>query len=228
VFHWLQSLIAHQGYWVVFLVVFLNNLCFPVPGDTMLLGSGFLVGKGIMSFWLAVATGTGACFLGAVGGYGLGFRFGRRFFLEKISWLQLKPKRVNQVERFFQRYGAKAVFFARFIALLHPVTGILAGMWKTPLRPFLFYNLAGAFCYSAIYTSVGFFFGERWDLFKSWVGPVFLYVILIAAALLTLGLFLRRSIQDFFDHRSARKSKRTEEMKMKSASVLFPRRSRRK
>jgi len=197
VLDWLQSLVAHHGYWVVFLVVFFNNLCLPVPGDTTLLGAGFLAGKGIFSFWVVVATGTGACFLGGNGGYWIGLRFGHRI-LKKIRLLQITPERVEKGERFFEKYGAKVVFFARFVALLHPVTGLLAGMWKTPLRPFLFYNLAGALAYAVTYTLVGYFFGQKWELFKSWVGPIALYVLLIVVALLFLGLFLRRSIRAFF------------------------------
>ncbi len=176
----------------------MNNLCFPVPGDTTLVGAGFLVGKGILSLWAVIATGTAAAFLGGNGGYWLGSRYGLQL-LKKIHWLQITPRRVKQLEGFSQRFGAKAVFLARFVALLHPVTGLLAGMWKTPFKPFLIYNLAGAFGYSALYTLVGYFFGQRWELFKTWLGPVALYVILIAVALLVLGLFLRRSIHAFFD-----------------------------
>jgi undecaprenyl-diphosphatase len=186
---------------VVFPVVFLNNLCFPVPGDTTLLGAGFLVGKGHLSLWAVIATGTAAAFLGGNGGYWLGSRFGP-WLLKKIHWLQITPQRVQQVEGFFEKYGAKAVFFARFVALLHPVTGLLAGMWKTPLRPFLIYNLAGSAGYATVYTLVGYFFGQRWERFKSWAGPAALYVVLIAVAILILGLFLRRSIHAFFSRHS--------------------------
>lgn len=162
----------------------------------MLLGGGFLAQKGVFSLWAVVATGASASFLGCSGGYWLGLRFGRRV-LKKIRWLQVKPERIEQGERFFEKYGPKVVFFARFIAMLHPVIGLLAGMWKTPWRPFLFYNLAGAFCYTLIYTLAGYFFGQKWEIFKNWLGPVALYAILIVAALLTLGLFLRSSIHAF-------------------------------
>ncbi len=223
-FHWLQALLAHQGYWVIFLVVFLNNLCFPVPGDSMLLGGGFLAEKGILSLWAVIAVGTGGCFLGGNGGYWFGSRFGYRF-LKKNRWLQVSPQRIGQIEYFFKKYGAKAVFLARFVALLHPVTGLLAGMGRTPFRLFLFYNLAGAFAYSALYALVGYFFGQRWELFKSWIGPVALYTILIAAALFSLGLFLRHSIRDFFDSFSSRKeAKRGKNKKIqKPSSVGHPR-----
>ncbi len=194
--HWLHSLLAHYGYWAVFSVVFLNNLCFPVPGDTLLLGGGFLAQKGVLSLWAVIATGTTAGFLGSNGGYWLGLRYGRSL-LKKISWLRVRPEKFRQWERFFGKYGPKVVFFARFVALLHPVIGLLAGMWKTPWRPFLFYNLAGVFGYVTLYTLVGYFFGQKWEIFKSWLGPIALYAVLIFAALLTLGVFLRHAVHAF-------------------------------
>ena len=202
--HWFLSLLSHGGFWVIFLVVFLNNLCFPIPGDTMLLGAGFLSQKGDLSLWVSMGTGTAASFLGCTGGYWIGERLGYRL-LTKMPWLQMTPKRVKHIESFFEKFGPKAVFFARFVALLHPITGLLAGMWKTPLRPFLIYNLAGSACYATIYILVGYFFGQRWELFKSWIGPVALYTILIATALSILGLFLRNAIQGFFTERSGKK-----------------------
>ena len=214
-FHWLQNLLVHQGYWVVFLVLFLNNLCFPVPGDSMLLGGGFLAQRGILHLWAVIAVGTGGCFLGGNGGYWIGSRFGRRF-LKNNRWLQVTPERVAQMDRFFAKFGAKVVFFARFVALLHPVTGILAGIGKTPFRPFLFYNLAGAFAYSTLYALVGYFFGQRWEFFKGWLGPVALYTILIAAALFSLGLFLRNSIRTFFVGLSSGKKNRREQREKSS------------
>lgn len=161
----------------------------------MLLGGGFLVGRGVFSFWAVVSIGTAACFLGSSGAYWIGLRFGRQF-LEKIRWFRVHPQRVEQMDRFFEKFGPKVVFFARFVALLHPVTGLLAGIWKTPLRPFLFYNLAGSAVYAIIYTLAGYFFGQRWEIFKSWLGPAF-YMLIILAAFLILFLFLRRSIRSF-------------------------------
>lgn len=204
--HGFLPLLAHDGYWVAFLIVFLNNLCFPVPGDTMLLATGFLSQKGDLSLWVSISSGTAAAFLGCTGGYWIGSRLGRRL-MDKIRWLQVTPKRVRHIELFFEKYGPKAVFFARFVALLHPVTGLLAGMWKTPLRPFLIYNLAGSAGYATLYVLVGYFFGQRWELFKSWIGPIALYTILIAAMLLILGLFLRNAIRAFFNGQSPTKKK---------------------
>ncbi len=194
---WLQSLVAHQGYTVVFLVVFLNNLGLPIPGDTTLLTAGFLAEKGILSPWAVVATGTLSCFLGSCIAYALGARYGRRL-LEKNRWLGAASGRFEKMESFFRQHGAKAVFFARFVGFLHPVTGLLAGVWKTPRRPFLFYNLAGSLAYAATYTLAGYFFRQKLEIFKHGLGPVVLYVILIGLGLLLLALFLRRALHAFF------------------------------
>ena len=50
--HWLHSMfpdVPHYGYVLVFLVVFLNNVGFPLPGETILLGAGFILGRGVAS-----------------------------------------------------------------------------------------------------------------------------------------------------------------------------------
>src|SRR5581483_7190388 len=110
-FHWFQSMLSLYGYWAVFFVVFFNNLCFPIPGDSMLVGAGFLAEKGTLSFWGVVAAGTSACFLGGCGGYWIGFRFGRKFLITN-RWLPITPKGARHWELFFDKFGPKFVFFA--------------------------------------------------------------------------------------------------------------------
>ena len=205
--HWLQSLLAYYGYWVVFLVVFLNNLGVLIPGDTILLAAGFLVEKGQLSLWTILVSGTAGCFMGGNCGYWIGWRFGQPL-LEKIKWLRLTPEKIKRIDNFFKKHGAKAVFFARFVALLHPVTGLLAGTGRTPLRPFLFYNLAGSASYVCVYVLLGYFFGERWGLVKIWMGDIALYILLMVVILTAafLGLWLWRFMRNFYNSRSSKRS----------------------
>jgi membrane protein DedA with SNARE-associated domain len=84
--HWLHSLlphIPHYGYVLVFVVVLLNNLGFPLPGETILLGAGFVLGKTVDSMWQPMVAGTAACFLGGNCAFWLGRRLGHGG-LEKI------------------------------------------------------------------------------------------------------------------------------------------------
>jgi membrane protein DedA with SNARE-associated domain len=195
--HWLHSLlphIPHYGYVLVFIVAFLNNIGFPLPGETILLGAGFMLGKTADSLWQPMVAGTAACFLGGIWAFWLGRRLGHAR-LEKIRWLQLTPERMKWPERFFNRHGAKTVFIARFIFLFPPVVvNLLAGMAKMPWRTFLFYNLTGSAAYATTYVLIGYFFGKEWKWLVARLGSTMLYLILAGLALLVLGLIYRKSL----------------------------------
>ena len=212
ILHWLHDLlphIPHYGYVLVFIVAFLNNLGFPLPGETVLLGAGFVLGKTADSLWEPVLAGTAACFLGGTGAFGLGRRLGHGG-LEKIRWLHLIPQRMKWPEQFFKRHGAKTVFIARFIFLFPPVlVNLLAGMAKIPWRTFLFYNLTGSAAYSITYILIGYFFGKKWKLFEAWLGPTALYLILAGIILITLGVIFRHSISGYWARRISKTNRQT-------------------
>jgi membrane protein DedA with SNARE-associated domain len=199
--HWLHSLLPrmpHYGYVLVFIVAFLNNLGFPLPGETILLGAGFVLGKTADSLWQPVAAGTTASFLGGICAFWLGRRLGRGG-LEKIHWLHLTPERMRWPDQFFKRHGAKTVFIARFIFLFPPVVvNLLAGMSKIPWRTFLFYNLTGSAAYAVSYVLVGYFFGKQWKLLEALLGPMVLYLVLAGIVLMVLGVIFRNTIARFW------------------------------
>jgi len=210
--HWLHSLlphIPHYGYVLVFIVVLLNNLGLPLPGETILLGAGFILGKAAGSLWQPMAAGTAASFLGGSCSFWLGRRLGHGS-LERIRWLHLTRERLKWPERFFKRHGAKAVFIARFIAVFPPVAAnLLAGMAKMPWRVFLFYNLTGSAAYAISYILIGYFFGKKWKLLEAWLGPTALYLILAGIALVVLGVVFRHSVSKFLKRLVSQKNKRT-------------------
>jgi membrane protein DedA with SNARE-associated domain len=209
--HGLHSLLPHlphYGYMLVFIVVFLNNLGVPLPGETILLGAGFILGKSAGSLWQPIAAGMAACFLGGICSFWLGRRFGHSR-LEKIHWLHLAPERVSWADRFFKRYGAKAVFIARFIALFPPAAvNLLAGMSKMPWHIFLFYNITGSGVYAISYTLVGYFFGKKWKLLEAWLGTMVLYLILAGIVLIVLGVIFRHPLSKFLARLFSKKRKR--------------------
>jgi len=210
--HWLHSLlphIPHYGYVLVFIVVFLNNLGVPLPGETILLGAGFVLGKTADSLWEPAVAGMAACFLGGACAFGLGRRLGHGG-LGKIRWLHLTPQRMKWPEQFFKRHGAKTVFIARFVFLFPPVlVNLLAGMAKIQWRTFLFYNVTGSAAYSTAYILIGYFFGKKWKLLKTWLGPVPLYLILTGIIIVFLGVVFRHTISGFWARRISKPNRQT-------------------
>ena len=199
--HWLHSLLPHlprYGFALIFIVVFLDNLGFPLPGKTILFGAGFILGKTAGSLWQPMAAGTTAYFLGGTCAYWLGRRLGHGR-LEKIHWLHLTPEKLEWPRRFFKRHGDRAVFIARFIPLFPPVVAnLLAGVAKMAWRIFLFYNLTGSILCGAGYILIGYFLGQKWELLEAWLGPTALYLILAGMALVILCGIFRHSVSGFW------------------------------
>jgi membrane protein DedA with SNARE-associated domain len=206
---WLHSLLPHFprfGFVLVFIAVFLNNVGMPLPGETIFLGAGFILGKTGGSLWQPVAAGTAGCFLGGI----CSFWFGRRLQkggLEKIHWLHLTAARLRWPQQYFDRHGAKAVFISRFIAIFPPAAiNILAGMAKVPWRTYLFFNLTGSAASAITYILVGYFFGKQWKQFEGWLGPVAIYLILATIALIVLAVIFRHPVSGFWSrHFSGRR-----------------------
>jgi len=196
---WMQTLLANYGYAAIFTVLFLNNFGLPIPGTTLLLAAGFLVGTGTLSLGVTVITATAACFMGTTCSYGIGRRYGGHL-LEKIHWLRLTHQRLRYMEHFFKRYGAKGVFFARFVSVLHPVIGLLSGIGRTPIRPFLFFNFIGSAGYALLYTLVGKYFGQRWGFHKLWQYHTAIYLTVLAVVIVVMSVFWSHSIYTFFGH----------------------------
>lgn len=153
---WLLSLSPVAVCALVGLVVGLESLGLPLPGETTLVGAALLASQGTVSP-VAVA---GAAALGAsIGdslGYALGRRFGQRLFdaAGRRFPRHFGPERIARARRMMARHGFWAVFAGRFIALLRILAGPLAGSLRMPYRRFALANVSGAILWAAATTAL--------------------------------------------------------------------------
>jgi membrane protein DedA with SNARE-associated domain len=127
-------------------------------------------------------------------GDSIGYAIGRRLGLPLFDRLGRRfprhfgPGHVMFAERLFDRWGSRAVFFGRFIALLRILAGPLAGALKMRYVRFLTANVAGAICWAGGTTALIYYAGmaaERWLARFSWIALVVAVVCgAIVAALL--------------------------------------------
>jgi len=185
-----------------------NKIGIPIPGETILLGAGFILGNSGGSLWQPMAAGTAACFMGGNFAFWVGRRLGHAG-LEKIHWLHLTPERLKWPDHLLKRHGTKSVFIARFIAVFPPAAGnVLAGMTKMTWPTYLFYNFTGSAASTAAYILLGYFFGRQWKLLEAWLGTPLLYTILSGIALLVLWGFFRRPLSGYLALLFSRKRRR--------------------
>ena len=167
---WLIDLFARYGYAVVFAGVLLENAGVPVPGETALLGGAALAQFGRLSLPWVIATAIAAAIVGDNLGFVVG-RQGGRALAERHGWkIGLTAARLQQFDRFFERYGPQTVFIARFVTGLRVFGAVLAGGSGIRWRTFLFYNALGAVVWSTAVALAGYLFPYSWDTLERWIG----------------------------------------------------------
>ena len=163
IFEFLRAAIVHYGYWAVAVALLLENAGLPVPGETVLLLASFLAYSehDLRLPWI-IAVGIVAATAGDNLGYAVGLRGGRPMLERYRAFWRIRPATLEQGDRLFARYGAVAVFFARFVFGLRIVAGPLAGVLRMPWKKFLLYNFLGASLWVTVIAGAGFLFGRHW------------------------------------------------------------------
>jgi membrane protein DedA with SNARE-associated domain len=171
---WLGTLPPVLIYLVVGGIILAESMGVPLPGEIALVSAALLAASGVISPWgVAIAAAAGAIVgdsigyaIGRRGGRPLLQRFGRRFPKH------FGPPHLARAEQIFRRWGAWAVFFGRFVALLRILAGPLAGALHVPYRTFLMANAAGGIVWAFATTATIYFAGKTAEKYLkdfSWI-----------------------------------------------------------
>jgi membrane protein DedA with SNARE-associated domain len=187
---WLQGLPPILVYLIVTLVIGVESMGVPLPGEIALVTASLMAVNGITNpYAVAIAASIGAI-VGDSIGYLIGRRGGRRL-LERFGRRfpnHFGPPHLAKAEQMFDRWGVWAVFIGRFIALLRILAGPLAGALRIPYRRFLAANAAGGIVWSFGTTFLIYGIGqaaEKWLSRFSWVA---LAVAVVCGIVTTLWL----------------------------------------
>ncbi|WP_200300860.1 DedA family protein [Streptomyces adelaidensis] len=186
---WLETVPPLSIYLLVGLVIGLESLGIPLPGEIILVSSALLASQhGEIDPFVLGACATAGAIIGDSIGYAIG-RKGGRPLLAKLT--RRFPKHFSEsniavAERSFDRWGMWAVFFGRFIALLRIFAGPLAGVLQMPYWRFLVANVLGGILWAGGTTAVIYYVGvvaEAWLKRFSWLGLVLAVLIGVGSML---------------------------------------------
>lgn len=169
------------GYPGIGVIVGLESMGFPLPGETTLIAASYLAATGHLSLPLVIGSAALGAIVGDSVGYAIGRKGGRRFLERRGKWLGVTPEKLAKADRYFARHGAKTVFFGRFVALLRILAGPLAGASQMPYRRFLAANVAGAVTWATAVGTLAFFFGKPVAAF---LGSMGVWALVAVAAFL--------------------------------------------
>jgi membrane protein DedA with SNARE-associated domain len=141
-------------------IIGLESLGVPSPGETALVLAAVLASQGKLQIWLVILIGVVSAIVGDNIGYLLGRRFGRDVLEHPGPFHRRRLEVIAAGDRFFAKHGPKAVFLARWIALVRFAAAWLAGINEMPFRQFLFYNALGGITWGVTFGLVGYFAGS--------------------------------------------------------------------
>jgi len=180
----LQWLVANYGSWIygiLFLIIFCETglVVTPfLPGDSLLFVAGTVAAAGDMYVHGLFAALVTASFLGDNTNYWIGRFIGPRVFTREKSLL-FNPEYLSRTQRFYDRYGAKTVFLARFVPILRTFAPFVAGIGRMRYLRFVFYSFSGSIAWVGALTYAGFFFGNV-PVVKQNLSLVIMIIILIS------------------------------------------------
>lgn len=191
IFHvdqYLTLLINEYGiliYLILFMIVFIETglVFFPfLPGDSLLFLLGALAATGALSLFIVIPLLIVAAIAGDSLNYYIGHRIGRKAFIDRIKFL--KKDYLNDAEKFYEKYGGKTIFVARFVPFVRTFAPFVAGIGKMDYKKFLSYNVTGAIVWVSGFVLAGYFFGNL-PIIKDNIGIV---IILMIAGTVLIGL----------------------------------------
>jgi len=182
---WLQTIPSVWVYVLVGVVIGLESLGIPLPGEIVLVSAALLSSKGVVHPVILGICASAGAIVGDSIGYLIGRKGGRPLFdrLGRRFPKHFGPAHIAKAEQAFNRHGMWAVFFGRFIALLRILAGPLAGALRMPYWRFLVANVLGGAAWAGGTTAAIYYLGvvaDKWLKGFSWVG-------LAAAVLFGLG-----------------------------------------
>ncbi|MGI8803677.1 MAG: DedA family protein [Solirubrobacteraceae bacterium] len=186
----LISITQNLGYPVLFLLVMVESMGVPVPGETALIAAGLAANQGKLSIEWVIAIAAAAAIIGDNIGFEIGRRGGRAL-LEKPGRFEDQRRRVLEIgDPFFAKHGPKAVFFGRWLAGLRIWAAWLAGASDMRWRTFFVWNAAGGIGWATTVGLAAYFGGKA---VESVIAQVGLYgAVAVAVILIALYVVHRR------------------------------------
>lgn len=160
----LSGVIQAYGGWtylILLLIIFCETglVVTPIlPGDSLLFAVGTFAALGDLRLDYILIGLTIAAILGDTVNYAIGHYMGPKVFTKTNSRI-FKKEYLDKTHRFYEKYGAKTIIFARFVPIVRTFAPFVAGIGAMSYGKFLTYNIVGGVAWIFLFVLGGYFFG---------------------------------------------------------------------
>lgn len=177
----------------IFLLMLAESACIPIPSEATMLFAGFNVYSGHDSLIAITLAGVLGNLVGSWLAYAVGY-YGRLELLERHGHrLHIKPSHLAWADRWFERYGARAVFFSRMLPIVRTFISLPAGVARMPFWRFTALTVAGCVPWVLALAVLGQQVGRHWKDWKDHLAYAdYAIVVLLAVGVIYLIVKRRR------------------------------------
>jgi len=173
----------------------IESACIPLPSEIIMpLAGWFLVdARGLGVEWLLLAAFCGALgnLIGSLVAYAVGAWGGRPLLLRYGRYFLITRHEVEQADRWFARYGDRAVFISRMLPVIRTFISLPAGIARMNIWRFSILTFVGSFPWSLGLAWSGFLLGENWERIREWMRPADIPILIVLAALVAWYIYRR-------------------------------------
>jgi len=174
--------VAEHGYGALYLLLTLGVVGLPIPDETLLVFTGYLIGRGTLHPVGAFAAAVAGAWTGISGSYLLGRTLGVGAVHRYGKYVHFTEARLATVHRWFDRIGHWMLFVGYYIAGVRHFTAVVAGMSRLGYPTFIAYAWSGGAVWVATFLTLGYFLGENWRQVAELVHHYIVYASLVVVA----------------------------------------------
>jgi len=161
-----QAWISTYGYFALFGCLTLGIVGLPIPDETLLALSGYLVFKGQFNFVTTVLT----AFLGSISGISLSYVIGRtggyRVLHRYGPRFHVTDEKVRMMNGWFERVGKWMLMIGYFIPGVRHLMALVAGSSNMRYPVFAVHAYVGGAIWSLTFILLGYYLGDSWGDIK--------------------------------------------------------------
>lgn len=196
---YLNDIIARYGTWtlaLLFLIIFLETgvVVTPfLPGDSLIFAAATFAARGALNPWALFILLSIAAIVGDTVNYWVGHRVGAKAYTGEVKWI--KKEYMERTHAFFEKHGGKTIFMARFVPIIRTFAPFVAGVSQMTYGFFFRWNVIGGIAWVAIFTLLGYFFGNIPFVQKNFELVIIAIIILSVIPAIVEGLKARKDFQ---------------------------------
>jgi len=164
---WMTDILGGYLYEGIFLAALVETIVPPIPTLAVFPTAGVIAsqrGLTVLEVVPMIVLGAAGATIGTTGIYLIALKLGRNVLLRYLRFLKISEKKLGRVERWFERYGDKAVLIGRAVPVMREMVSVPAGLLGMRVPKFVLYTFGGSLIWSSGTILAGYYFGAAWNV----------------------------------------------------------------